>query len=126
MALVGERVLDTPILSSTLETVPEAEFRLEEIRLLPDERLRFLLWADEDDFPERETAVASATGRRATGTGARPETLDPLAESIDPEALDRILEPLGTGREAVAVVEFEYCGHAVTVEGGETVCVTVQ
>lgn len=59
MALVGEGLLDTPILSSTLAEVPDAELRLEEIRSLPDERLRFLLWADEHALPEFEGAVAT-------------------------------------------------------------------
>lgn len=59
MALVGEGELDSPILSATLEEIPDAELRLEEIRSLPDERLQFLMWVEDCDFPDFEAAVAT-------------------------------------------------------------------
>lgn len=59
MALVGEGVLDTPILSATLDELGDAELRLEEIRSLPAERLRFLVWVPERHRPEFEGAVAT-------------------------------------------------------------------
>lgn len=59
MALVGEGVLDSPILSATLDELPDAELRLEEIRSLPDEHLRFLVWVGEDEIPTFERAVAA-------------------------------------------------------------------
>ena len=75
MALVGEGLLDTPILSSTVAEVPDGELQLEEIRSLPDERLRYLVWADERTLPEFEAAVATdetiQSFRRLTDLGDR-------------------------------------------------------
>ena len=69
-------------------------------------------------------AVAEASGRSPTGAGT--DALDPLTESIDPEALDSIFESRGDDPEDAAFIAFEYCDHQVTVRGGRTVCVTVQ
>lgn len=59
MALVGEATLDTPILAATVERIPGAELQLEEIRSLPDERLRFLVWIAEYDFDRFEAALSA-------------------------------------------------------------------
>ncbi|SFR99010.1 HTH DNA binding domain [Halomicrobium zhouii] len=59
MALVGEGVLATPILSATVAELDDAELRLEEIRSIPDERLRFLVWVAERHLPGFEAAVAT-------------------------------------------------------------------
>lgn len=59
MALVGEGLIESPILSSTLAAIPVPELQLEEIRSLPDERLRFLVWVGADVRQEFEAAVAT-------------------------------------------------------------------
>lgn len=59
MALVGEVTLDSPILAATLAAVPEATLQLEEIRTLPDERIRFLMWVEGCDPAEFEAAVVT-------------------------------------------------------------------
>lgn len=60
-------------------------------------------------------AVAAATGRTAT-------TLPPLHDSIDPDALDRLL----TREESAAVtVSFRYAGTEIVVDGGGTIEVHV-
>jgi len=59
MALVGEGVLATPILSATVAELDDAELQLEEIRSIPDERLRFLVWVAERHLPGFEAAVAT-------------------------------------------------------------------
>lgn len=75
MALVGEATLDTPILAATLDAVPDATLQLEEIRSLPDERLRFLVWASDCDFGAFESALATDETvrgfRRLTAVGDR-------------------------------------------------------
>lgn len=70
-------------------------------------------------------AVAAVSGRHPTGTNGATDALDPLAGSVDPEALDRIFGSRD-GPATDAVVEFDYCGRRVTVAGGETVCVAVE
>ena len=75
MVLVGEGTLESPILSATLEEIPDAELRLEEIRSLPDEHLRFLVWVPGHHHPDFEAAVATdetiRSFRLLTSTGDR-------------------------------------------------------
>lgn len=70
-------------------------------------------------------AVASATDRHPVGMDGVTDALDPLAESIDPEALDQVFRSGSTCAAGAIVVEFEYCGRQVTVRGADSVCVTV-
>lgn len=83
--------------------------------------------AESDESPSMAVveAVAVASGRSRTG-GEGTHSLDPLAESIDPEALDSIFDSRSDDSEDAALVEFQYCDHQVTVNGGSTVCVTVE
>lgn len=63
------------------------------------------------------TAVAEATG-------SDPTSLDPLSETIDPEALNRLFRPhsTGTGQSPTGSVTFRYEGRVVTVNAdGQTV-----
>lgn len=75
MALVGEATLDSPILAETLASVPEAVVRLEEIRTLPDEQIRFLVWVDGCEFDEFEAAASNdetiAAWKALTDVGGR-------------------------------------------------------
>lgn len=71
-------------------------------------------------------AVAAASEQNPTGEDGLVRALDPLGRSIDPEALDRIVESCGHGQEDPAVIEFQYSGHQVTVKAGDQTCVTVQ
>jgi len=71
-------------------------------------------------------AVADASGRCPSGTGEAGEALDPIAESIDPDALDRLFDARNGAPDVPPVAEFRYCGYEVTVRGGEAVSVTVQ
>jgi|GEM_PF-3363741 len=70
-------------------------------------------------------AVAAASGLDPVGAGTGTDSLEPLAESIDPEALDCIVESGCAGPGDTVSIEFSYADHLVTVRGGETVCVTV-
>lgn len=82
---------------------------------------------DPDESPSLAVvrAVAAASGLDPVGAGAGTASLAPLAETIDPEALDRVFESSDAGPGDPATVEFSYADHRVTVRGGETVCVTV-
>lgn len=57
----------------------------------------------------------------AADLGVDPSELDtPLYAAVDPDALDRLLSSDGV------VLAFEYDGHTVVVEGGDTVDVRVE
>lgn len=46
--------------------------------------------------------------------------LPPLADVINPEALDELFEPRADGSpRRGGMVRFEYCGHTVVVDDGE-------
>lgn len=71
----------------------------------PDEPYTRRIRADE--------SVSIAIVRTVAALGNTPShELDPLAESIDPEALERIV-----GHGAGATVDFEYEDRRVTVDG---------
>lgn len=82
--------------------------------------------ADESPSMAVVEAVAAASEENPTGEDGLVHGLDPLGRSIDPEALDRIVESYGHGQEDPAVIEFRYSGHLVTVKTGDQTCVTVQ
>ena len=50
----------------------------------------------------------------SSATGKEPETMPPLYAVVDTDALAKLFQPQ-TG--APAVVEFQYCGCAVTAKG---------
>lgn len=64
------------------------------------------------------TAVIEAVSERA---GEAPSGLPPLYETVDPDALDCLFEPVSTGipRQG-GVVEFPYAGYRVRIssDGG--------
>ena len=71
---------------------------------------------DADESPSQSvvTAVAAVTG-------SNPRRMDPLAEVVDPDALDELFEPRSATR-ATARVTFRFDGCLVTVHGdGRTV-----
>ncbi|MFD1512439.1 HalOD1 output domain-containing protein [Halomarina rubra] len=55
------------------------------------------------------TAVVEAV---ASAEGVPPRTLDPLYDTIDPDALDALVSDAGPVR-----IRFSYEGHTVTVHG---------
>jgi hypothetical protein len=59
-------------------------------------------------------AVASLENRAA-------EEMEPLADSVDPEALDRLFAPVGGSERASGSVTFPFAGYAVTVSADGTV-----
>lgn len=46
-----------------------------------------------------------------------PHALDPLAETVDPDALNRLVQSWMEGGEETASATFGYCGCSVTVYG---------
>lgn len=52
----------------------------------------------------------------AAAADADPTEMDPLAETIDPEALDALFAPdlAGTARDA-GRIEFSFCGYGVVI-----------
>lgn len=68
-------------------------------------------------------AVASVSGRRLVADGANDDSLDPLYETIDPDALDALLASGPDDEHPPVRVEFTYCGYPV--EADSTGLVTV-
>lgn len=84
------------------------------------------LQSDESTAMGVVRAVAATAGRAPVRTGDGADALEPLADFIDPEALDRLFESRHETSEDAAVVKFHYCDHLVTVTGGTSVTVTVE
>lgn len=60
----------------------------------------------------------------AIAANAEPTTLGPLYDSVDPDALDALVRPGGSGSEGGAVtVEFELAGRDVRVHSAGVVVV---
>ncbi|WP_115865225.1 HalOD1 output domain-containing protein [Halorussus litoreus] len=73
-----------------------------------------------DDEPLSQTVVTAV----ATASGTDPTAIDPLAESIDPDALDALFDDRhdGTTRDA-GTVRFSFFGYDVVATGDG--CVSV-
>jgi len=71
-------------------------------------------------------AVADFTGHEAIAANAnRPEeTLDPLYDTVDPDALDSLFQTSEDDAPMAGTVEFWYFGCEVTVQSTGTVIVT--
>ncbi|NEU55463.1 HalOD1 output domain-containing protein [Halorussus sp. MSC15.2] len=69
-------------------------------------------------------AVATASGRSVVRDAAADDPLDPLYETLDPEALDSLLTPSAGESGGIESVTFEYCGFRVTVTGARRLTVT--
>lgn len=67
--------------------------------------------SQQQDVPT-STAVVEAVSETA---GADPTALPPLYEVIDPDALDRLLDPSSRTRHPSTTVEFVYYGYVVTI-----------
>lgn len=59
----------------------------------------------------------------ATEKGVDSAALPPLADAIDPEALDAVLDSIADADPAGAHVQFEYCGHTVQITPDRTITV---
>lgn len=92
----------------------------------PREPTQYRIGSDEPPSLAVVRAVAAATGRDQVDSDAGADALAPLAETIDPEALDALFESRRDRPGAAPLVEFGYCDRHVTVSGGESVCVTVR
>lgn len=71
------------------------------------------------DAVRASTAVVEMV---AIAADVEPSALDPLYDTVDPEALDRLIGKDETSAVAVEVV-FEYAGYDVTVRGDGVVTV---
>lgn len=78
------------------------------------------VWHDPDDVGSLSTTVVTAVAKAAE---TEPMELPPLYESIDPDALDKLLGgDLGRSRDYNGYVTFGYADHSVTVHAdGEIV-----
>lgn len=59
----------------------------------------------------------------ATENGVDSAVLPPLADAIDPEALDAVLDSIDATGRTDAHVQFEYCGCTVQITPDHTVMV---
>jgi hypothetical protein len=78
---------------------------------------------------ERETTTSVSVKvieEVAKQTGTDQLDLPPLADSIDPDALNSIFASIRTGDRQTGEIEFTYYGHLVTVsfDGSRTISVT--
>lgn len=71
-------------------------------------------------------AVSAYTGRETISANANEtsEALDPLFDTIDPDALDSLFQSSGNGESMLGTVEFWYGGCEVTVDSSGFVIVT--
>lgn len=80
----------------------------------------------EDETPSEAVirAVSTFAGRGllASPDGTEIEPLDPLYDTIDPDALDALFST--AARDVAGTVEFAYCGYEVTVDRAGTVTVS--
>lgn len=70
-------------------------------------------------------AVGAVSGRDPVAPDADGGRLEPLYETIDPDALDALFHDADDGGDPVGTVRFDYCGHEVTVDSTGLVSVTV-
>lgn len=68
--------------------------------------------------PETGGVMARVVEEVAERTGTSPYELPPLFDTIDPDALERVIESLNEG-----MVQFEYAGETVTVRSDGQVTV---
>ena len=64
-------------------------------------------------------AVAAASGRSPVRDDDqdRKEPLEPLYDTVDPDALDALFASTSCGSPVPGRVEFVYCGYRVSVDG---------
>ena len=72
---------------------------------------RYAMALDASEFESVSTAVVAAV---STVRDSHPAALDPLTESIDPDALDGLFG-VGSEKESTGLVEFAFEGHRVRV-----------
>ncbi|ADB59615.1 hypothetical protein Htur_0718 [Haloterrigena turkmenica DSM 5511] len=77
-----------------------------------------------DDGFDGDISIAVVTAIAAK-RGVEPTELPPLYESIDPDALDALFAPTRTGGPRRGRLEFTYDGHAVVVECGSGLEITI-
>lgn len=101
----------------------ETEFHSEE---LADERYTYQV-DEEQSVSEAVThAVAAISGREMSTAKAtnENEVLDPLYDSIDPDALDALFQMPTDGDSLQGLVTFWYCGYEITVHNTGLIEVT--
>lgn len=75
---------------------------------------------DTDEVCERiVTAVA-------TLEDTEPETLPPLYEAVDPDALSTVFSTTESGTTRTGRIEFSYAGYDIVVGSGEETVVTIE
>lgn len=78
--------------------------------------------SDEGVHESVSIAVVNAV---ATHRDADPVELPPLYEWIDPDALDSLFGPTGSGGPRSGRLEFTYDGHSITVDCTDGVSIAV-
>lgn len=81
-------------------------------------RSRETAYVGEFEWGSDRTLSEAVVDAVATAAGVDPLQLDPLYESVDPDALDTIFMPEASGRprEGDASVAFSVCGYEVIVK----------
>ncbi|ELZ14904.1 hypothetical protein C477_19217 [Haloterrigena salina JCM 13891] len=77
-----------------------------------------------DDGFDGDISIAVVTAVAAE-RDVEPTELPPLYESIDPDALDALFEPTRTSGPRRGRLEFTYDGHAIVVECGSDLEITI-
>ncbi|WP_090621929.1 HalOD1 output domain-containing protein [Natrinema salaciae] len=72
-----------------------------------------------------ESVSVTVVNAVATHRELDPTELPPLYEWVDPDALDALFAPTRTGGPRRGRLEFTYDGHAVVVDCGDEVSITV-
>lgn len=67
-----------------------------------------------------DVAVIEAVAARE---GVDEATLPPLANVVDPEALNAVLDSIDDAGRSHAHVQFEYCDHTVQVTGDQQITI---
>lgn len=73
--------------------------------------------ADGHGVSTPSTPTVAIVSEVATLLKADPDALDPLANSVDPDALNRLIETWIDRGDDTASVSFEYCGCSITAYG---------
>jgi len=74
-----------------------------------------------DDRPVSADVIDSV----AAVTGVDPTDMRPLYEAVDPDALDRLFDPVGDDPADTLTVSFRYEGETVSVHADGRIAVTV-
>lgn len=91
-----------------------------------EETYYYQIKADQTPSEAVIQAVASVSGRKPTPLSNTEggEALDPLYNTINPDALNTLFDPTTEPSQSTGTVKFQYSGYEVTVENTGLVTVT--